>query len=440
MQDIRENAQRFVEWFRHSAPYVHAHRDRTFVVVFGGQTVASEGFDRLVTDIALLSGLGVRLVLVHGAQPQVEERLRETGARTRKVRGRQIYDARALACLKEAVGTVRVEIEALFSMGVEDSPMGGARIRVATGNLVTARPLGVRDGVDYQHSGEVRRIDVDTIRRHLDRDDIVLLSPLGYSPTGEVFHLRPEDVACAAATALRADKLVCMVEGGVRDRRRRIVPQLTPAQADEVLAHARRQTESVVRCLTAAVRACRGGVRRAHLIDREADGSLLLELFTREGSGTLVTDETFEGIRPARLSDVPGILRLIQPMEEEGLLVKRSRERLETELDRYTVVERDGSIIGCAALDPYPEQKMGELACVAVHPDYRHTGRGDALLDSMELKARQQKLQSVFVLTTRTAQWFQERGFEPARPSDLPPSRRESYDRKRRSRVLVKRL
>ncbi len=441
LQDIRENPQRFVDWFRHSSPYVHAHRGKTFVIAFGGATVAAEGFGRLVSDVALLSGLGVRIVLVHGAQAQVDERLAEAKVRVRKVRGLRVTDARAMAAVKEAVGTVRVEIESRFSMGVEDSPMAGARIRVASGNFVTARPLGIRDGIDYQLTGEVRRIDVDSIRRRLDQGDMVLLSPLGYSPTGEVFSLGVEDVAAAAASALRADKLVWLVDApGVLDRRRRLLHQLAPADAEAVLGKGRRQTEAVERCLRASVRAVRAGVRRAHLIDRDADGSLLLELFTRDGFGTLVTDEAFEGLRPARLDDLAGILALLGPLEEEGILVRRSRERLETEIDRFFVVERDGSVIGCAALDPYPADGIGELSAVAVHPDYRRTGRGDSLLDQMEKKARDLGLERVFVLTTRTAQWFQERGFRPAKVQELPEARRAIYDRKRRSKVLIKEL
>ncbi len=440
MHDIRENPARYVEWFRHSAPYVHAHRGRTFVIVFGGELTAGGHLPRLVHDLALLAGLGVRLLLVFGVGPQVEGRLAAQGARLRRVKGWPVVDGRTLAAVKEAVGMVRVEIEALFSMGAEESPMAGARLRVASGNFVTARPLGVRNGVDYGHAGEVRRIDGESVRRRLDAGDVVLLPPLGFSPTGEVFSLGAEDVAAAAAEALRADKLVCLVEGkGALGTRGRVVQQLTPAEADTCLQK-HRQPRSVERALRAAARVCRAGVRRAHLVDRGADGALLLELFTREGAGTLVTDETFEGIRPARLDDVPGILNLVRPLEEEGILVRRSRERLENELDDFTVIERDGTIIGCAALDPYADEGIAEIACVAVHPEYRDTGRGDALLESLERKARERGLDRVFVLTTRTAQWFQERGYGPARIDDLPAAKRAGYDRKRRSRVLLKRL
>ncbi|MHB1241158.1 MAG: amino-acid N-acetyltransferase, partial [Gammaproteobacteria bacterium] len=374
-------------------------------------------------------------------RPQIEDRLRAHGAQLHYVNGLRITDDAALACVKDAAGSVRVEIEALLSMGLANTPMSGARLRVASGNFVVARPLGVRDGVDYLHTGEVRRVDGESIRRHLDGNAIVLLSPIGYSPTGEVFNLSAEDVACAAAVSLRADKLLGLVEeAGVVDARRRLVPQLTPLEAERRLHGRRRLPEDVARHLAAAVEACRAGVPRAHLVSRHVDGALLLELFTREGAGTLVTSEVFEGIRTATIDDVGGILELIAPLEAEGVLVRRSRERLEMEIERFSVVERDGMIVACGGLYPFPEERCAELACLAVHPDYRSAGRGDALLQYLERKASDLSIQRLFVLTTRTAHWFRERGFEAAEPRQLPIQRQRLYNFQRNSKVFMKRL
>jgi len=436
-----KNSQRFVDWFRNAAPYINAHRGRTFVILFGGEAVADPRFAHLIHDIALLNSLGVRLVLVHGARPQIEQRLRERDAEITYVNGLRVTDDVALACVKEAVGTVRVETEALLSMGLANSPMAGARIRVASGNFVTARPLGVRDGVDYCHTGEVRRIDVDAIRSRLDNGAIVLLSPLGYSPTGEVFNISAEDVAAAAAAALRADKLLCLVEGpGVPDSAGRLIQQMTPRAAEQLLHDRQSLPDHIARPLASVVHACRLGVRRGHLIDRQVDGGLLLELFTRDGIGTLVTAEMYEGTRQATIDDVGGILELIAPLEAEGILVRRSRELLEMEIDRFTVVERDGMIIGCAALYPFPEEGLAELACVAIHPDYRGQGRADGLLQYVENKARAQHVRRLFVLTTRTAHWFRERGFQPGAIEDLPVKRRAMYNYQRKSKVFIKTL
>ena len=440
MSDKKNNVQ-FVSWFRHSAPYINAHRGRTFVILFGGEAVADTAFPHLIHDIALLDSLGVRLVLVHGARPQIEQRLRARGAELRYVNGLRVTDAAALACVKEAAGNVRVEIEALLSMGLANSPMAGARIRAVSGNFVTARPLGVREGVDYLHTGEVRRIDAEAIRRHLDGGAIVLLSPLGYSPTGEVFNLSAEEVATSAAVALRADKLLLLVEEtGVFDARRRMIHQMTPAEAERILQTRRGVPEAAARHLASAVRACRGGVRRAHLLNRRIDGALLLELYTRDGVGTMITAETYQSTRQAVIDDVGGILELIAPLEAEGVLVRRSRERLETEIEHFTVMERDGTIIACAALYPFPQEGMAELACLVVHPDYRNAGLGEALLKYTERTALQLGLRRVFVLTTHTAHWFQERGFVPGDLKALPVKRLDLYNYQRKSKVFIKTL
>ncbi|GAB6047889.1 amino-acid N-acetyltransferase [Methyloparacoccus murrellii] len=431
----------YVSWFRGAAPYINAHRGKTFVIYFGGEAVADERFPTLLHDFALLESLGIRLVLVHGIRPQIDARLAERQQSARYHAGLRITDAAALACVKEAAGTVRVEIEALLSMGLPNSPMAGARLRVASGNFVTARPLGVRDGIDYQHTGEVRRIDATGIRAALDRGDIVLLSAVGYSPTGEIFNLRSEEVATAAAIALQADKLLLLGEedctagtGG------KLIRQLTTDEANRLLAAEQGLNTGVRPDIEAATRACTQGVARAHYLNWRVDGALLMELFTRDGVGTLISQAPFETMRPARVGDVPGILDLIVPLERQGVLVTRSRERLESGIGDYLVIERDGTVIGCAALHAHPEAGMGELACLVLHPDYRRGERGTRLLAHIETLATRSGLRRLFVLTTQTAHWFRERGFEPAGVGDLPPSRQGAYNRQRNSKVLIKTL
>lgn len=437
---MTRDAGDFVHWFRQSAPYINAHRGRTFVISVAGEAVADPAFPGLVHDVALLNSLGVRVVLVTGARPQIEERLRARGAEMRYQGGLRITDDAALACVKEAAGAVRVEIEALLSMGVANSPMAGFRVRVASGNFVTARPLGVRDGVDYDHTGEVRRVDADAIRERLDAGCVVLALPLGYSPTGEVFNLAAEDVALEVARALHADKLLYLTEGDLyRDPAGGVIRETDLHEASRLLRTYPEETEAH-RLLVGAVRACQAGIRRVHLLNRHLDGCLLQELFTRDGVGTLVAGDSFESIRRATVDDVGGILELIAPLEREGILVRRSREQLETGIDEYIVVERDGMIIAVAALSPHRGQAMAELACFAIHADYRGNQRGDALLRYVEREAARLGMKHLFVLTTRTAHWFQERGFEPAGLDALPMERRSLYNLKRNSRVFIKRL
>jgi amino-acid N-acetyltransferase len=431
----------FVHWFRSAAPYIHGFRGKTFVIAFGGELVADGDFVQLAHDVNLLNSLGVRLVLVHGVRPQVEARLTENGTAIRYVNGLRVTDDAALACVKEAAGTVRVEIEALLSLGLANTPMAGADIRVASGNFVTAQPLGVRDGVDLLHTGEVRKIDAAAIRRRLDQHDIVLLSPIGYSPTGEIFNLSLEDVATQAAVELAADKLLFLMNTeGVPDKGRAIHNALTVNEARHVLEKAKKLPEDVAYYLPCAINACTHGVKRAHLISRHRDGALLSELFTREGVGTLITPAPLETLRPATIDDVGGILGLIEPLEREGILVRRSRELLEIEIDRFLVLESDGVIAGCAALYPFPEEQAAELACLAVSRDFRGRGFGDLLLAEAEKRGKKAGFKQLFVLTTRTEHWFEERGFVDSSPDHLPKSKQALYNYKRKSKVLQKSL
>src|SRR5258706_3220263 len=431
----------FVKWFRSAAPYIHAFGGRTFVIAFGGEVVADPRFLALIHDLNLLASRGVRLVLVHGARPEIEERLRQLKHRTRYVRGLRITDEVALSCAKEASGRMRVEIEALLSMGLANSPMAGSDIRVASGNFVTAKPIGIVEGVDLVHTGEVRKIDVPGISDRLDHNELVLLSPLGYSPTGEIFNLALEDVAMSAAVALNAEKLIFLMDtpGGVTGKRAERKHELTCSQAGKLPAPPGALAGDVTLYLPSAVSACRAGVKRAHLLSRHADDALLLGLFTRRGVGTRLPQDPLEKLRPAPIQDSGGVLGLLEPLEADGTLVKRSRDLLEMEIERFFVLEHDRVIIGCAALYQY-EDGMAELAGLAVHPDHRRAGAGERLLQAIEARAKLRKVKRLFVLTTRTAHWFIERGFHPAPVASLPDRKQGLYNYQRRSQVLIKRL
>jgi amino-acid N-acetyltransferase len=445
-----QHPQDFVRWFRSAAPYIHAFGGRTFVIAFGGEVVEDGQFTALSHDLNLLASLEVRLVLVHGARPQIESRLKRARIETRLVNGLRVTDAQAMEAVKEANGAIRVEIEAQLSMGIVNSPMAGSDIRVASGNFVTARPLGVRNGVDLQHTGTVRKVDAIGIQKRLDDGELVLLSPLGYSPTGEVFNLTLEDVAVSAAAALDADKLIFLMDAnGVHNVRGELLREMTALKAKNLLRNVENNTQSngaqnfsedEAYYLPAAVRACDQGVARTHLISRHIDGAILQELFTYDGIGTMVTEQPLESMREAEIGDVGGILQLIEPLEAEGVLVRRGRERLEMEISRFHVMEHDGRIIGCAALYPFPEEKTAELACMAVHHAYRRGGRGDRLLQYCEQIAKEQGLSSVFVLTTHTEHWFEERGFIERDVNALPHQRQQLYNLQRRSKVFTKQL
>lgn len=438
------DAGAFVAWFRNAAPYINAHRARTFVIEIDGVSTGDPQLHGIVHDLALMRSLGIDLVVVHGARPWIEQRMRARGLAPRSAGGVRITDIAALEAAKEAVGAAHVELEALLSMGIANSPMAGARVRVASGNFITARPLGIRDGVDYEHTGEVRRIDVEAIRQRLADGAIVLASPLGHSPTGEVFSLQAEEVATAIAIEMGAAKLVFLSEEpGVVDDRGALVRELTLDEAQAFAAAGDgpedRRDEPANR-LRHAIRACRNGVSRIHIIDRRIDGALLLELFSRDGVGTMINADSYDSIRRADIDDIGGILELIRPLEESGALVRRSREKLEREIAHFNVVERDGAVVACAAMYPYPDDRLAELACLAVDDAYRGGQYGERLLTLAEREARGAGARRLFVLTTRAAHWFRERGFTEADRSMLPDERQALYNLQRRSRVLVRAL
>ena len=432
----------FVQWIRSAAPYIHAFRGKTFVIAFGGEAVADDTFLGIVHDLNLLHSLGIHLVVVHGSRPQIEAILAQQNIPSRYAFGLRVTDAETMDCVLEASGQVRSRIEAMLSLGIANSPMAGARIRVSSGNYLTAKPLGVRDGIDMQLTGEVRRVDTDAINQRLDDGDIVLISPLGYSPTGEIFNLALEEVATQVAVRLSAHKLVFLMEtDGVRNSRRQLLTELSTKDAEALLAAgASKLPPDVQHYLPCAIRACDNGVKRAHLISRHLDGALLLEMFTRDGVGTMVAANALAHLRPATIDDVRGIIAIIEPLEEQGILVPRSRERLETEIERFVVAEHDGAIIGCAALYAFPDEGAGELAALAVHPDFRREGYGEALMKEVEARARKLKLSDLFVLTTRTSQWFVERGYRLASIADLPKQKQALYNYQRKSQVYRKQL
>lgn len=430
----------FVAWLRQVAPYVHAHRGRTFVVAFAGDLIEAGQLTALIQDVSLLNAMGIRIVLVYGSRPQVQAQLALKGIEARFHQGVRITDAAALECVKEAAGEIRLDIEAAFSQGLPSTPMAHSKVRVVSGNFVTARPMGVIEGVDHLLTGVVRKVDTDALRFVLANGGLVLMSPLGFSPTGEAFNLTMEDVAGSVAMALKADKLVLLTEtAGINDADGSLISELPVEEAERSLADGSVSGDAAYN-LRCAVKACRGGVARAHIVSYAQDGGILVELFTHDGVGTMVALENLEKLRDATADDVGGVIKLIEPLEADGTLVKRPRELIEREIDRFTVLEHDGFIFGCAALYPFPREKMGELACLTVHPQYQGYGDGERLMKRIEARARAAGIDRLFVLTTRTAHFFIKRGFKPATVDDLPPTRQHMYNWQRRSQVLVKNL
>jgi amino-acid N-acetyltransferase len=441
----------FVPWFRSVAPYIHAYRGETFVVGMPGELVAAGKLNAFVQDLSILHAMGIKIVLVHGFRPQVNEQLAAKGQTPQYSHGMRVTDAIALDCAQEAAGQLRFEIEAAFSQGLPNTPMANATVRVVSGNFLTARPVGIVDGKDFQHSGLVRRVDAAAIQRAIDSGAVVLLSPFGFSPTGEAFNLSMEDVATSAAIALQADKLLFVCEvAGVRedasDPDSPVDTELALADAVRLLAQNKTMPAEAMQkvdvdfYLQYCVKACQAGVERSHIVPFAVDGALLQEVYTHDGIGTMVVDEKLESLREADADDIGGIIALIEPLERDGTLVKRDRTEIERDIDLYTVIEHDGVIFGCAALYPYVEARTAEMAALTVSPDVQGQGDGDRILKRIEQRAKSQGLNSIFVLTTRTMHWFIKRGFQTVDPEWLPEERKRKYNWDRRSQVLVKKL
>ncbi|KGQ42293.1 N-acetylglutamate synthase [Gallibacterium anatis] len=432
-----------VQWFRQSTPYVTAHRNKTFVIMLDGNTTSSPNFSNIIDDISLLHSLGIKLVIVFGARKQINDALALAHIAERYHKNIRITDPQTLHLVKQVVGSLQFDITARLSLRMNNITHNGVP-NVVSGNFVIAQPIGVDDGVDYQLSGKVRKIDSEGIKQQLERNAIVVISPIGVSVTGETFNLAFEELAAQIAIKLKAEKVIGFCEKqGIIDKNQQVIADLTLLAAEEHLHQLIAKDayhSSEARFLQTALEACRNGVKRAHLLSYLEDGSLLQELFSRDGIGTQISLESSEIVRIANIKDIPNLLALIHPLEQQGILVKRSREQLEMEIDHYTIIDHDGVIIACAALNPYFEEKMAEMACVAVHPDYRNSSRGDILLSHIQKRAIALGIKKLFVLTTRTVHWFQERGFEIANVEDLPQEKREKYNYQRRSKILIQAL
>ena len=430
----------FVNWFRNAAPYINAFRGKTFVIYFSGDVLADNEFPSLVHDITLLNSLGVKLVLVHGARSQIEKRLNSQNIQSHFSQGLRVTDSETMQVIKEASGCIRLNIEGLFTTSLRYTPMAGSRINIVSGNFTIAKPKGIIDGVDFQHTGEIRRIDTDSILNALNTGDVILMSPVGYSPTGEIFNINGEDLAAESSIALKADKLIFIDDiNGIKNSDGQLINELTGQDLKQLLKDNNHLPDELKRHYQRIIYASESGVKRVHIIDRNIEGALLLELFTQNGIGTLISTDQLEDIRLASIEDVNGIIELISPLEDAGLLVKRSRERLETEIENFFIIKRENSIIGCGALYPFNEAQA-ELACMAIAPEYQSQGRGDKLFNHICMCARRSGLKQLFVLTTQATHWFIEHGFVKGTLEDLPSEKQALYNYQRNSAVFIKEL
>ncbi len=428
----------FVKDFREAAPYIDYLRGKTLVIGLASSMLEGSVLYSLAADINLLASLGVRIVLVHGSRRQINLLTEAAAAPLRYHHDRRITDEATLIRAKQASGMIRYDIEAAFSLGVAHSPQRGKRLRLACGNFVSARPYGVVDGIDMGYTGRVRKIDTEAVSQRLNDGAVVLISPLGASLSGKIFNLSMADIAEAVAVALKAEKLIFVVEPeGILDEQGALIPNLSSTEAQALLDNNRIQANQR-RLVQSALSALEKQVQRVHVLSGLEDGSLMSELFTREGTGTSLAQAPFMTIRQASSSDIADIIPLIRPLEEAGVLLKRSREYLENHIREFAVLEHDRQIYGCVALKVFEEEQAAELACLVVSPHAQDGGYGELLLEHVIKEARARRLHTLFALSTHTGDWFLERGFQSATPDELPAARRTEYEQsKRHSKIFI---
>lgn len=417
-----------ISTFRNAAPYIYAHQGHVFVITIPVTITESEKLEELVQDLALMQTLGIKLVLVLG-----------TGLFKTKTRKRIVIDDKKLLRLQHKIGEIYTRLESHFSTGLVNTPMAGMKLTTVTGNFVLAKPLGIVDGVDLLFHGEVRRIETAAIKHQLEHGNIVMLSSIGYSPSGECFYLDEYDIATTTAASLPSEKLIFLMdEKTLQNSRKQRIKYLTLRKAKQLLVRRKTLSASMKNYIELAINACLNRVQRVHLLCSETPGVLLQELFSHDGAGTLITGDDYDDIRPAKLDDVGGIITLTRPLEEQGVLVPRTHEQIELDIHNYCVVERDGFVIACGALHLIHNSTLGEIACLAVHPDYQKEGYGKRLLEYLEQRAWTLGLQKVFVLTTRSLHWFREHGYKKAEFKSLPVTRQKTYNYQRNARVMLK--
>lgn len=418
-----------LDTFRNAAPYIYAHKGHVFVITLPADFIQNEQFPSLVQDLALMQTLGAKLVLVHSV---------ETGMLKTK-RTSTVIDKAQLTRLQHAIGEQRAVIESLFSTGLINTPMAGMKLTIVSGNFVHAKPKGIVAGTDQQYLGEVRRIDAQAIMQQLQQGNIVLLPSLGYSPSGECFYVDGHEVATTAAESIPAEKLIfIMNENTLQDSRKKRIKFLTLNKAQALLKRRKSLDAQVRRYIEYAINACLSQVQRVHLLSVNVAGALLQELYSHDGAGTLISAERYDDIHPATIEHVGGIITLIKPLEEQGTLVPRTRDQIELDIHQYDVIERDGFVIACGSLHPIKEKNTGEIACLAVHPDFQKEGYGSRLLQHLEEKAWSTGIHKLFILTTKAVHWFPEHGYKKSNIKDLPIAKQKSYNYQRNSQIYIK--
>jgi len=438
----------FIQHFRLAAKFINQFNKKIFVIALGGDVINDKQFSHIAHDINLLHSLNVNIVLVHGIRPQIDHLLKLHKNKTQLVRNQRVTDKEALGHIIDTNGRIRINIESILSSSMIDSPMAGSEIKLSSGNFLTARPLGVIDGIDMQHTGQIRKVDTKAITNKLQNNEIVIVSPIGFSPIGEIFNLSYEQVAAQVARSIKANKLIYYVnDNGILNARGDLIPEMSSNKAENLIYAIENKSSPETapyisyndfNILKSSLYAIKNKIEKVHLINRHINGSLIEELYTDKGSGTILTEFPLEIIRQATSKDTKRIHQLIEPLGQKEVLVHKALDQIEGDILNFYVIEHNHNLIGCVAL--YPYEKMIEVGCFAIDSNYQNQGYGSKLLKFCEKEVQKLNGNSIFILTTQSEHWFLEKGFQLNNKDLIPSAREKNYEVERNSKFFTKKL
>ena len=434
----------FIQNFRLSAKYINLFNQNIFVIALSGYVFNEDQFEKIAQDINILHSLKIKVILVYGARPQVESILVKNKIPVRLVKNMRVTSSAALKHVIEVIGAIRNKIEATLSTINSVSE----RMRLSSGNFLTAMPVGIIDGIDMESTGKIRGVDVEAIKNKLNHHEIVIVSPIGYSPIGQIFNLSYEQTAANIAAAINADKLIYYVDAnGILNERGELIPELTSEKAHKLISHieekpspesAQNLSYDDFNILKSSVFAIKNKIKKVHLINRHIDGSLIEELFTEKGSGTILTEFALENFRKATECDLKDIYRILFPLEKRKILIERDLTQIKGMINQFYVLEHDKKFVGCVSLNSFKESL--ELASFSIEPKYQRLGFGKKLLKFCELEAKKLKYDEMFILTTQSEHWFAENGFKEKSKELMPTFKKKTYQSERNSKYLTKKL
>ena len=427
-----------VQTIREVFHYLHQFKGKCFVIKIDCDIIDNPQFPLLIRDVVKLREAGIRIVLVPGAKERIDEVLSDYGIKYEWIDGMRVTGPDAIPFVEMAAFDVANRI--MTSLSAYECP-------AVIGNWVRARGVGVVDGTDYQHTGYAERILTKELLKILDDGFIPILPCVGWSSIGRPYNLLSDDLAVVTASRLGADKLFFITSrpafmaadyklpaGAVVATTGRI-SNLSLLDVQQFFQDNEQGPELAL--LDKARRACEAGVSRVHILDGCSDGVLLREVFSNLGSGTMVYSNQYSGIRSMRYDEVGDVLRVMKPFVDKNILLPRTEAMIEDALNDFIVFEIDGAVHASCALHVYPEG-FGEIAAVAVDSAYSHLGVGPKMIEFLCERAKKMGLKKVFVLTTRTADWFLGMGFEEGVVSDLPEKKRTAYNYSRNSQIFIK--